>query len=265
MGRDDGDYDLYRWTDPRKFVCTRCVKDKWLRRLIRQHRIQATCSYCGVSGSKNITAPLRVLLDPIVSAFRSSFSDEVNAGCPSDSDAAECIQNITTVEALEILEIEISEIVLDDIADAFENQLWVEAADGEWLGEHEHESLTWSWENFAHKVKHEQRFFFHDGDGLEKNKSVFPPSQMLHVIGQLAEKHRLVRKIKKGIGLFRVRRRDIEVWPMTEKELGAPPANKARAGRMNPAGISYLYTAFDSRTAIAETISASPVVYVMSR
>lgn len=265
MGQDNGDCDLYRWVDPGTFVCTRCVADKWLRRLIRQHSTQAICSYCKARGSKNVTAPLRVLMVPIVSALRRSFSDEVNAGCPYDSDAEDLIHNITTLDALHALDIEISERLLECVADSFENPLWVEAADDVWMGEHEHEALIWSWESFSRKVKHEQRFFFHDVDNSEKNRNVFPPSEMLHVIGQLAEKHRLVRKIKKGVGLFRVRRRDNEVWPMTEKELGAPPANKARAGRMNPAGISYMYTAFDNRTAIAETISASPAVYVISR
>ena len=172
---------------------------------------------------------------------------------------------MTTLDALQALEIEISERLLEDIAVAFENQLWVEAADGEWLGEQEHESLIWSWESFSRKVKHAQRFFFHDVDNSEKNRSVFLPSEMLHVIGQLAEKHCLVRKIKKGVGLFRVRRRDNETWPIVEEELGAPPANKARAGRMNPAGIAYMYTARDSQTAIAETISVKPALYVMSR
>ncbi|MDB5763955.1 MAG: hypothetical protein JWQ21_2950 [Herminiimonas sp.] len=44
--------------------------------------------------------------------------------------------------------------------------------------------------------------------------------------------------------------------------MGAPPPEKARAGRMNPAGISYLYSALEASTAIAETASP-PLVDVV--
>src|SRR3546814_18598665 len=43
-----------------------------------------------------------------------------------------------------------------------------------------------------------------------------------------------------------------EAWSPCAKELGAPPFDKARAGNMNPAGILYLYVAFDTKTALRE-------------
>src|SRR3546814_20550576 len=43
-----------------------------------------------------------------------------------------------------------------------------------------------------------------------------------------------------------------DAWSPCAKELGAPPFDKARAGRMNPAGIPYLYVAFDTKTALRE-------------
>lgn len=265
MGQDDCDYDLYSWTDPKKFVCTRCVQNNFLQRLVRKHRGQSNCSYCNSHGKRVATASVKVLMSPIAARFRQCFSDEVHGGCPNDSDAADCIQNIVTIDALQSLGAEISDDVLQDIADAFVNRLWVDAADGEWMGLHEHEELTWSWGKFTHKVKHEQRFFFQHVDKRERHQSVFRPSEMLREISKLVVKHKLMRKIESGGELFRVRVRNGENWPLTEKELSAPPANKARAGRMNPAGISYVYAAFDAETAVAETISVRPTLYVMSR
>jgi hypothetical protein len=265
MGQDDWDYDLYGWANVNKLVCTRCVQDNFLQRLVRKHRGQLDCSYCGSRSTRLATASVNVLMSTIAARFRQCFSDEVHAGCPNDRDAADSIQHITTFDALQSLAIEISEDVLQDVAKAFENQLWVDAADGQWLSLHEHEELTCSWGKFTHKVKHEQRFFFHHVDKLEKRRSVFPPSEMLREISKLVVKHKLMRKIESGVELFRVRFRNGENWPLTEKELSAPPANKARAGRMNPAGISYMYAAFDAETAVAETISVRPTLHVMSR
>jgi RES domain-containing protein len=265
MGQDDCDYDLYGWATINKLVCTRCVQDNFLQRLVRKHRGQLDCNYCNSLSTRVATASVNVLMSPIAARLRQCFSEEVHAGCPNDSDAADIIQNKPTLDALQSFEFEISENVLEDIADAFKNNFWVDAADGEWMGSHEHEELTWSWEKFTHKVKHEQRFFFQHVDKREKHQGVFPPSEMLREISNLVVKHKLLRKIESGVELFRVRARNGENWPLIEKELSAPPANNARAGRMNPAGISYMYAAFDAETAVAETISARPTLYVMSR
>jgi RES domain-containing protein len=72
---------------------------------------------------------------------------------------------------------------------------------------------------------------------------------MLPFLGKLVRQHRLVQKLPKATVLYRVR---LGNHPYTEKELGAPSGEKSRAGRMNPAGISYLYLAFDQETARLE-------------
>lgn len=45
---------------------------------------------------------------------------------------------------------------------------------------------------------------------------------------------------------------DFYYGPLPQKEMGAPPFNKAKEGRINPKGISYLYLANNLDTAIAE-------------
>jgi RES domain-containing protein len=47
--------------------------------------------------------------------------------------------------------------------------------------------------------------------------------------------------------------------------MGAPPSKKARAGRMNPAGISYLYLAFEQETALAEVIGSPPCTAIIAQ
>ena len=65
---------------------------------------------------------------------------------------------------------------------------------------------------------------------------------------------KLTESLKGGEIYFRARIRphDRERKPLRHNELGAPPAKLARAGRLNPQGIPYLYLASEAKTAISE-------------
>src|SRR3546814_2028076 len=74
---------------------------------------------------------------------------------------------------------------------------------------------------------------------------------MLGVLGNRLRPY--VRQVPEGTRVFRARMKERgDAWSPCAKELGAPPFDKARAGRMNPAGIPYLYVAFDTKTALRE-------------
>jgi RES domain-containing protein len=56
-----------------------------------------------------------------------------------------------------------------------------------------------------------------------------------------------------GFPVYRVRRNKIdELGALPASKMGAPPPDRASAGRMNPVGIPYLYVALEQATAIAE-------------
>ena len=95
----------------------------------------------------------------------------------------------------------------------------------------------WTWNDLADELKYENRF--HCKSVNEK----------------LLEKyfHHCIRVLPKGSAFYRVRVMDVKrdaAYPLSE--MGSPPKEKARAGRMNPEGISYLYLASDEKTAVAE-------------
>src|SRR3546814_19918696 len=74
---------------------------------------------------------------------------------------------------------------------------------------------------------------------------------MLGVLGNRLRPY--VRQVPEGTRVFRARMKERgDAWSPCAKELGAPPFDKARAGRMNPAGIPYLYVAFDTKNALRE-------------
>lgn len=272
MGRDieDGEHDLYEWREIKKYVCVRCVPDKFLKRLICKNVQQQRCDYCNTERLRNIAAPVSILMEPIVFAFKRHFSDPVHGGCFNDREASDFIRPLSTGEALQELLPEwgdddnSSDLLLNHIAKAFQNELWIKAPDGMYMGEHEHEAMTWSWEAFARMIKHEQRFFFHVQNQDRSTQSYIPPSEMLPTLGGLVNRLGLVTQVDSGTQLFRARIRDADAnWPLDAEQLGAPPLQKASAGRMNPAGISYLYLALDKATALAETVSRPPNTVVV--
>lgn len=96
-------------------------------------------------------------------------------------------------------------------------------------------------ESFAEKLRHESLFFTR--------------SPMIEdCIKKYSEN--LSGEISKGMKLWRVRKHEGKGPPRklyTRKEILNPPVMKAREGRLNPAGISFLYLANTLETAVLET------------
>lgn len=254
--------------DTNKFVCANCVEDFHLKDVIQSNLSHTTCSYCHRTAQVDIAAPLEALMEPIADTLGYFFNEPSSAGVPWD-EGAYAVQPTSTDDALQSLPLECNQGLFDEVcqAIAFYNDDWVEAADGHWASSHGHQILGDSWASFVFAVKHETRFHF---DQAELSPSAgpqeFAPGQVLPTIGNLVRNLGLVRRIPKGRPFHRVRIRGRDdVWPLDAKQLGAPPHAKARAGRMNPAGIPYLYLAMDAATALAETVSGPPVTVVVAK
>lgn len=255
MGVDDEwmEQEERGWRDPAKWVCQRCVgDDAYLRHLVRVNLAAVVCSYC--RSQKRKAAPLSTLMDALMRGVKYSYSDEANAGCPYDKDFS--IEYMSSEDVLQQVldsqELEWADALVSDVANAFTNTGWVDAPDGEWMGAHHHERLHWSWKSFADAVKHRSRFHFQAGKRVHRHgDDLVGVHEILPFLGQLVRRHRLVGVLPKATVLHRVRP---GVWPHDVTELGAPPKEKIKAGgRMNPAGVPYLYLAFNEKTALAET------------
>ena len=135
------------------------------------------------------------------------------------------------------------------------------------MSSHPHEELSALWNSFVNIIKHEVRFFFHRAPSAKPDHPWEPdPRRILRTIGDLAKRMTLVRQVSAGLPLFRVRAREEgATWEIDADQMGAPPAELARAGRMNPAGISYLYLAFEQETALAEVLSGPPCAVAIAQ
>jgi RES domain-containing protein len=191
-------------------------------------------------------------MQALLRGMKLHFNDEASAGCPCDSELD--IQYHSSKDAfaqlLDLEELVWSNDLVEDVSNAFSNQGWVDAPDGDWAGVHMHERLFWSWDAFSNTVKHRSRFHFHR-NRRQSSWSDEPISahEMLPFLGILVRKNRLIKKIPVSQVFYRSRKGQ---HAQTTCELGPPPSEIASAGRMNPAGISYMYLAYQNETAIAE-------------
>lgn len=252
------------WHEPDGHVCADCVEDVFLKGIIREHADQRQCDYCGQSTKENSAAPVAVLMEPIARAVFHYFNDPTQAGVAYDGGWMAPLTG--TYDVLLTIRLDCHNQLFEDIADAFVYTEWVRAAEGHWLSSHPHEELSALWGRFVDTIKHEVRFFFHTSATKLANPWEHDPQSILHTIGDLVNDLDLLKPITANTSLIRVRERNGgAAWEFNADQMGAPPPEISRAGRMNPAGISYLYLAFEQETALAEVLSYPPCAAVIAQ
>lgn len=256
------------WREPEGHVCANCVEDAYLKEVIRDHADSVQCDYCGqitaAYSAAYSAAPVAALMEPIAYAVFREFNDPNQAGVAYEGGWMDHLHD--TRDVLLSVRLWCNDKLFEDIADAFVYTEWVRAANGSWLSMHQNEELNSLWGKFVNIIKYEFRFFFHHPSAT---KPASPwdrdPQGILHTIGRLIDELGLLGDLPIKFPLFRVRARDGGAdWSLDADHMGAPPSEIARAGRMNPAGISYLYLAFEPETAFAEVLGGPPCRLAMA-
>jgi len=260
--------DARGWSEPDGHVCADCVEDEYLKDVIRGHANERHCDYCGRQTKAFSAAPVVVLMEPIADAVFHYFNDPTQAGVPYESGEGGWTEPLVgTHEMLGTIGLYCHDDLFEDIADAFIYTEWVRASDGHWLGSRQSEELSALWDGFVDVIKHEVRFFFQHPSAVKPTKPrEADPQSILITLEDMVKNFGLLDRLKAEISLFRVRERnDGADWEINSDQMGAPPPERARAGRMNPAGISYLYLAFEPETALAEVLSGPPCTAAIAR
>jgi len=238
------------WSAPDTYVCADCIEDSYLKNRVREQASANTCDYCGHHDSVAIAAEAGVVLEDVYATIKTYYCEPTTGRVPYGGGFI--LPLIYIEEVLGELEFDAHPDFLQAVIDAEANgDSFVPAADGHWAGSHPHEVLSTAWDIFCETIKHETRFHF-----TYTPRSAITPYEVdiADVLPVIARHLRpQIRKLPVETRVYRARVRQCdETWQPSAEQMGPPPRDMASAGRMNPAGIPYLYTAFDEKTARRE-------------
>lgn len=171
-------------------------------------------------------------------------------------------------ESLELVVSELAEPIDDEISQLIANQLiededvWPQDGEEPFYSDvenyvelrHLYDYHGELWENFCKSIVHEQRFF--NSNAFDLVSQIFSGIQYQRDNQTLPAIYK-IEPSDSNSSFYRARTaRSVDkidqIRTDPEKQLGPPPERLRKAGRMNPAGISCFYGAFDFDTCIAE-------------
>jgi len=251
------------------FVCARCFDDYAIKEFIKANAVRKQCSFCGRRNlRKAIAAPGEDVLEFFLRGINSEFDDVGKHSLPFDQEEGRHIVPVYGIWELvhdQFTDISSSERVLDWIVDSFnDGRQW---CDRNPLILSPEEGWVVGWKDFCDAVKHKTRYLFFEtppqqapGELPEPGEEphYVHPAKLLEEIGAAVKSAGLIREIPAETAIFRARPHGRGVRYSTPADLGPPSEDRAKAGRMNAAGIVVFYAALDEITALAETAHRAP-------
>lgn len=251
-------YDTGHYTELDTFVCKECVADDALADLVEENLTSEKCDYCGAVGDEKIATSMNIVMERVDLAISSRYADAQDINMP-------WVEGGWLMPQKEMYDI-LPDFdpgwpckLFEDILDSFDPMLyWVEHNDGDWAELQPNKTLAYGWDRFREQVLTKTRYLFlnEPDDSVDAGRpDHIPIAMMLDTLGIICTETDLVKIRKEGSLFYRVRI-DKDKSKFTEfEEMGVPPSGVASAGRMNPAGISYFYTALDEETAKKEVLT----------
>ncbi|WP_417547293.1 HEPN-associated N-terminal domain-containing protein [Marinobacter segnicrescens] len=244
------------------YVCEDCVKDPALAALVSSHISSQTCSYCGLK----VGSPFEPIMERIYESICTEYADAQDIGVPWDKGWV--IGEVEPFEVVDNFNPGWDDSFTNDVLECLGwDKYWVEHSQGDWGLGTPSEALTWGWNSFRDTVLYKTRYLFltEPEDEFDRGRPDYiPVRHVLNSLSNLVKKANLVTSIDPDTSLFRARVSMDGQSYRNFSEVSVPPADKTTAGRMNPAGIPYLYAAFDQETARSETLFNSSRPYAMA-
>lgn len=236
-------------------VCSPCLgENEYFRTLIAEQNVRGKCTFCG---KKDLIINYDEVLE-IVNDAMERFFVWADGDLPYDPEDDEYLgTTYYTDDAVQDLFMRdpsqghYEMKVIDELVRCLdEGQL---LCDRYWRGDDYDSIMENSWSDFCEYVKHNKRFFYHLHDAPIGDDFDIFPSEMLEAIVAVVSECNLIKPVDIGQLVFRARTTANK--PIKGKShLGSAPLASASASRMSPAGIPHFYGAFDTMTAIKETL-----------
>jgi hypothetical protein len=244
-----------------KNVCSECVVDSALQYLVQEKLTSGLCDYCGDENDESlIAAPFNAVMLRIYESVSKEFSDAQDVNMPWVE--KEWLTAQTYIQEI-LMEFDPGwdSKFSEDVTDCFDpSTYWVRHSDGDWSISDPSDTLMYGWESFKNQVLTKTRYLFlaEPEDEFSAGRTDYIPiASMLDALGNTCIKENMVMVIPSGTEFYRVRHASKKEHFSTFSEMGVPPVGVASAGRMNPAGISYLYLAYQKETAEKEVLEWS--------
>jgi hypothetical protein len=253
-------------------ICTKCVGDKHFVVWLRENGQYGQCGIDPSHGRSRKVVPASGLAEEVDAWFRENYTQGSEESYVTEhSDSPSYRQRGEPYEDILLNQLECDEDVVRAISEHLPDvshrdltqgaepfydstQNYEALADIERRNREEQEEywfenrIRFQWEDFCEKVQYERRFFQIKqpldelfGDPKEYEDGTIKPVYMLPA----GEKIYRARLLDDGLTEEQVRK-------SPARQLGAPPRERASAGRMNVELIPAFYAAFSEETAVAE-------------
>lgn len=217
--------------------CPKCFNSNYLNQIIANNGEIGNCDFCK-SVSVNVFNPseLNLFFQNILELYDvNADGDSIEIQVIKDFEGKIFTEKIIDVGATRELLIEIVKDDLSNYDKLFKNSVRLKFIDFD-FEEVIIKPLELSWNKFSDEIKHTNRFHLVNNLDLEKLKSLF--------------KH-FAKDLPKGKKFSRARISETtDGFPFDQ--MGNPPIEKAKSGRANPMGISYLYLGSNLETTLYE-------------
>lgn len=217
--------------------CIECFKDAHLRDTIAKNGTNGDCDFCS---SKNVAvfdiSSSTLLSDKIVSLVQAYIVSTAENAKPL-KEALKNDWDIFNGDANQIqkLVIELCASVISREDSIYSQKVIIpQASDSDYLQQYGVVKEL-SWHQFSESIKRENRF----------HNNMFNSDAFASFLSVATKTY------PKGTKFFRARIANSKEG-FARKEMFAPPADRRRAGRINPEGICVLYLASDHQTALTE-------------
>ncbi len=232
---------------PDKHIFAKHFKDKSITNHIIRNYESGYCDYCE---KRMKVVALENLMEFLMGKI-SNFYEDAGNFMGYDSKEGGYLGEIYTPDELiqdEIgLNVEPFEII-EDIVNSIDDIAW---AQPDLHYDNINDELTYQWEYFKEIIKHKSRYLFSSGYG-DQSKAY----GILKEAGKIVSNSNIIKVIPKGTKLFRCRQHDAKTKISSFNEICSPSnKNAIYPNRFSPSGISMFYSAFETETAILETIS----------
>lgn len=230
--------------------CAECFQDSYLLSFIGKHGANDNCEFCGGESVRSIDAhDLGGLFDPLIELYEPAEEDTHVGGSRT---LAECMEHWQVFS--QKLDVDQQNSLLDEIMYGdmrykrrFEHHTSTEG----WAHKDDnfHSMSTEDiWNEFADHIKRKRRFIPKQDDMRHlANPADWLPGMLEAAAVQVTPNSIFFRaregSVREGFG-------HPKAFPASQ--MSAPPPDKARRNRANPAGISYLYVAEEEATAVGE-------------